>query len=78
MGLDDDRLYSGVNGKLNFVIQVGSKPLKDEVITFIASSGLDIVSQIVSVSESIYFLLTILNIRLIHRLFSDSFEDNNI
>ena len=45
------KLYSGVNGKLNFTIQIGSKPLKDDLITFNATSGLDIVSDIVQVSN---------------------------
>ena len=45
MGLDDEKLYSGVNGRLNFQVQVGSKPLDGESMKLAATAGLEIVSS---------------------------------
>lgn len=50
MGLDDEKLYSGVNGRLNFQVQVGSKPLDGESMKLAATAGLDIVSDNIAVS----------------------------
>ena len=52
MGLDDEKLYSGVNGRLNFQVQVGSKPLDGESMKLAATAGLEIVSDRIAVSFS--------------------------
>ena len=49
MGLEEEKLYSGVNGKLNFTVQVGSKPLTNESMKLAATAGLEIVSTSVEV-----------------------------
>ena len=56
MGLDDEKLYSGVNGRLNFQVQVGSKPLDGESMKLAATAGLEIVSDSIAVSVTGYSL----------------------
>ena len=49
MGLEEEKLYSGVNGKLNFTVQVGSKPLSNESMKLAATAGLEVISTFVEV-----------------------------
>ena len=49
MGLEEEKLYSGANGKLNFTITIGSKPMNNEKITFNATAGLQVISDIIQV-----------------------------
>ena len=51
MGLEEEKLYSGVNGKLNFTVQVGSRPLANESMKLAATAGLEIVSNSVTVTS---------------------------
>ena len=48
-GLEEEKLYSGANGKLNFTITIGSKPMNNEKITFNATAGLQVISDIIQV-----------------------------
>jgi len=48
-GLEEEKLYSGANGKLNFTIAIGSKPMNNEKITFNATAGLQVISDIIQV-----------------------------
>ena len=47
--MEEEKLYSGANGKLNFTITIGSKPMKNEKITFNATAGLQVISDIIQV-----------------------------
>ena len=48
-GLEEEKLYSGANGKLNFTITIGSNPMNNEKITFNATAGLQVISDIIQV-----------------------------
>ena len=56
-GLEEEKLYSGANGKLNFTITIGSKPMNNEKITFNATAGLQVISDIIQVGHTFCILM---------------------
>ena len=55
-GLEEEKLYSGANGKLNFTITIGSKPMNNEKITFNATAGLQVISDIIQVGHTFFYI----------------------